>query len=122
VTIEELRERCTLWQKRLRLQDWDVIVEFERQVSLSKPHRCAENEYMWSLKRSKISLIDPVDAAAPGWFRPIDPELSLVHELLHLHFAPFEEEAGSDKQADQELAIEMIAEALVALDRAGAQA
>jgi hypothetical protein len=115
--IEALRDRCRYWQKVLRLQDWDVLVEYKRHVELSESARCAETEYMWTLKCAKIALIDPVDRDSLTWFKPVDSETSLVHELIHLHFAPFEAAKGSDQLADQELAIEMIAEALVKLDR-----
>ena len=116
--IEELRDRCAVWQQRLRLQDWDVSVEFKRLVDLERNTRAAECEYMWILKVAKISLVDPVDASHTShWLKQVDQEKSLVHELLHLHFAPFQAAKDSDAEADQELAIEMIAEALVALDR-----
>jgi hypothetical protein len=44
-------------------------------------------------------------------------EKTLVHELLHLHFAPFAAPDGTPEDTAQEQAIDLIAKALVAEHR-----
>ena len=120
--FEELQALCAVWQERLRLQDWDVTVSLKRhrEMSLRDSHACCE----WQLlkRRALIQIEAPEDALqANDWAHSAtDHELSLVHELLHLHFAPFSAKTGTAKDTAQELAIHRISLALVAAYRVGA--
>ncbi len=67
-------------------------------------------------KTAVIRVLDPLDYS-PNAAWPQDMERVLVHELLHLHFAPFEAENGTPEDVLQEQAIDCIATGLVALDR-----
>jgi hypothetical protein len=104
------------WQKALRLQDWEVKIGLYREKSMGMDASEALNSYHMGLKRSLIQVRDLTDHANDDF--PADPEASIVHELLHLHFAPFHARNGL-ANTFQEQAIEVLAQCLVALKRKG---
>lgn len=104
-----LASEVELWKKILRLQDWDTKVEIVRASSLNEGSQ-GQCSWVLSRKEAKISLLDPIDYNCKLW--PQDHEVTLVHELLHLHFAHVEEASNYDEQA-----IVAISQALVKLRR-----
>lgn len=106
MTLAEITECCQCWQQKLRLQDWDVSIQLVRQYEI--PGCFGDCTYAVQTKSAKIRLVvqDDVDPEAPF------PELehTLVHELLHLHFAPFWDDS---RMVELEQAINLIAGALV---------
>ncbi|MEW6044997.1 MAG: hypothetical protein AB1609_00710 [Bacillota bacterium] len=112
---DELTEKCRLWQRRLRLQDWDIVTKIVRADDM---HSDGQGECMWVIERKEaiIKLLDPVDYSPRSPFEQ-DHERTLVHELLHLHFAPFTAKDGTPEDVAQEQAIQCLAKALVALAR-----
>lgn len=115
LTQEQLEERLIWWQKVLRLQDWCVKVRLARERDFCHP---AQGESEWVLQ-TKVAIIRVLDSAdySPYCILPQDMEKTLVHELLHLHFAPFNTEKGTAEDVAQEQAIDCIATGLVALCR-----
>lgn len=111
----ELEAACRYWQELLRLQHWDVVVRLARQYEMDAGN---QGECEWNL-RKRMALIKVLDAADwdPRTPWPQDQEQTLVHELLHLHFAPFRAEQGTAEDTAQEQAIDAIARALVELKR-----
>lgn len=103
---------CAKWQEILRLQDWDVKTGIFRSRDMTLG---GEGECEWNLERkmASIRLMNPIDYPE-GAMIPMDMENTLVHELLHLHFAPFFSE---DKSIEQEQAINAITDGLVKLSR-----
>lgn len=100
------------WQPALRLQHWTITVEYKRRLGAS-----AQNRYMMLSLKSKIEIIDPIDYDADFCNEPQDVERSLVHELLHLHFAPISPDNDSPGHLHEEQAVESLARAFVALKR-----
>lgn len=78
---EQLEEACERWQSALRLRDWDVEVRIVRGLE-----RTGSVTYDVGLRCAIISLLDPQDYPADA-IQEQDHERTLVHELLHLHFA-----------------------------------
>lgn len=112
---------CEEWQAVLGLSQWDVFVKIVRGNGLHLPHDL-QGSCEWALRRHEaiIKLMDPVDYD-PEFCRPLDMEVTLVHELLHLHFAPFDHsEKGSPDDIATEQVIHHLSEALVRLKRAKA--
>lgn len=114
MNLENLQQILLEWQRILKLLDWDISVKVV-------PHREAEEAWgnvRWNLdeKFADIKLLDPADQS--GGMRPYNVEETLVHELLHLHFAPFDATTGTHEQRFQEQAINAIARALVNLKNA----
>lgn len=118
LTQEQLEALCREWQGILRLQDWDVKPEIVRRHEMSVPERDGECVYVLQQKKAHIQVVTADDTLPSPW--PLDQEQILVHELLHLHFAPFmpaSDEGLRYETAEQ--AIDQIAEALVRLKRNG---
>jgi hypothetical protein len=116
LTDSDLAGLADKWQKILWLRDWEVKVRFARHfdlpdgkdahVTFSRPHRTAS-----------IRILDSQDYD-PGWTNfPEDPEASLVHELLHLHFAVFDEDFGSEMIKREEVVVNALEKAFVRLAR-----
>ncbi len=115
---EEAERLCAEWKRTLRLEDWDIAVRIARgnglDLSAGNQGCCS-----WTLSRREatVKLMAPVDYDKDCIF-PQDMEATLVHELLHLHFAPFAaKEDGSPEDVAQEQAIHALSLALVALKR-----
>lgn len=116
-TEEELRTLCAEWQKVLRLQDWEATVTYARYWEFDGSY-VGRNGYLLSSKTADIKLLDPLDHGNPNFIEKADTEVDLVHELVHLHFAPFmSDEKNSPIHTAQEQAIDLLAKALVSLKR-----
>ena len=73
------------WQQLLGLQNWDIRLDVCRKSSL-EPGCWANCTFRNSMEQAEIDLLDPVDYALEAMGFEINPEESLVHELLHLMF------------------------------------
>lgn len=102
------------WQPRLGLADWDVVVKLRRIFDLNRSDVAGQCNWTLSNKTALVGVLDPNDYDS-DYVRPHDVEKTLVHELLHLHFAPFCEIGAETYQHEQ--AIEAIARALVGVKR-----
>jgi hypothetical protein len=81
LTIEQLETACAEWQRRLRLQDWDIDIEICRHWDLEPQAQCTISQ---ELKHATIRIKEVNDmqcnSKAYG-----DMEHNLLHELLHIH-------------------------------------
>lgn len=110
---DELKSRLAEWQKILRLQDWIIDVSICRERDMRLSDNCGECEWNLYKKMAWIRILDPVDYP-PDSMKPQDMELTLVHELLHLHLAPLDDDK---KDIAIEQAIEAISGGLVDVHR-----
>lgn len=118
---EELMAACKEWQKILRLQDWIVSASIERGRDMRMEETQGECSWVIQTKLAKIRVLDPLDYP-PGSMIEQDMEQTLVHELLHLHHAPFDDfDCDTLENTTMEQAIDSIAMALVNLKREGKQ-
>lgn len=117
LTEQELKEKCLEWQKILNLQDWDIKPGIYRNSRFETVGSQAECNWVLKKKMATIRIVDPVDYPNNiQW--PQDMEQSLVHELVHLHIAPFDEsKSGSLEEIMMEQATDLIAKAMVKLKR-----
>lgn len=115
MTEEEARERCAYWQRVLRLQDWEIEVNVARAYHM-RLDGLAECHWQIKKRMAVINLQDPIDFD-PGWLGDRDMELSLVHELLHLHLAPWSPQEGTEDDVFEEQAIHAMSKAFVELER-----
>tara|TARA_R110000868_G_scaffold24258_3_gene96132 strand:- start:984 stop:1349 length:366 start_codon:yes stop_codon:yes gene_type:complete len=83
MTSKQLNAALTKWQKRLRIQDWDIELEVvDRSTIIDK----ADSDVLGACqcfdtkKRAQILLLRPEDIK-PG---EDNIEVILVHELLHV--------------------------------------
>lgn len=67
------------WQSRLLLEDWRIRIDWEPRLPDSVRGRC-----FWEGQlRDAMILINPDG----GWTKDYPVERTVIHELLHLHFA-----------------------------------
>lgn len=116
LTEDQLRGKCAEWQKILRLQDWIITLRITRQRDMNLKGN-AEIEATLPKRMATIRILDPVDYP-DGLAEPQDMELSLVHELLHIHLFPlFADREEEMRMIAEEQAIEAISRGLIALNR-----
>lgn len=113
--LEELLKK---WQVILKLQDWDIKIRWAKHYDLDSD---TKGQCRWVLgkKCASIRILEPEDFdPAIQWGQ--DPECTVVHELLHLHYGPLElgDHFEGLKEAMLEQAVCAISEALVERDRA----
>lgn len=116
-TQEALSACCEKWQKILRLQDWDVLCVLVSHHEDLSEHALGDCMTCIELKKAHVRVLHP-DATPKGWDGKIceDQERILVHELLHIHFSPFEPaDRESLDYAMWEQSIDVLARVLVGL-------
>jgi hypothetical protein len=117
LTEEELQQKLVYWQKKLKLDNWEVVAKIVRGRNLSDSNNSGEVDYYMTTGYAIISLLDPLDYPDDAEW-PYDMEKVLVHELCHLHgcyFRPEDEETLNF--AEWERANETFARILVDMDR-----
>ena len=117
-----LKESIAYWQGVLRLQDWNVRLLVVRRHDMCVKGAIGCSDCATDHKDANIEVCAPEDlytynARFNG--EELDYEITLVHELLHLHFAPFMADEVQDAHSNtaQELAINTLARSLVKLER-----
>ena len=123
LTIENAQRECAFWQAALRLQDWDVKLAIVRQGDLGGGTLgdCQPSSFK---RQARIRLLDSRDLEGQGfWFdgECWDWEITLVHELLHLHLHDVVKDWSRPRGVAGERAIDPIAKALVRLRRSSAE-
>jgi len=113
VTDEQVHDWLHIWQKRLRLEDWKVDVKIVRIWELEQG---TLGHIDWSIphKTATIKVLNPADYELPKDKIPADMELSIVHELVHLHLSVLPLNKSSRNAEEQ--VVSMIADALVSLE------
>lgn len=85
LTEEEVRQAARYWQNKLRLNDWLIKAYVIRGEDMIDKQTEAYVLYNLNKKHADIYILHPDDATDD---EPHDMEALIVHELLHLHFAP----------------------------------
>ena len=116
LTLADVTDMVARWQRRLELQDWYVEVRFGRARELEGDWHAGLCTYELSQRWAKLTLREPGDYP-PNATVPEDTERTVIHELLHLHFAPFHAKDGTPADVAQEQAINAISRAFVSLAR-----
>lgn len=112
--MHELHTQLAYWQQMLYLQDWTISLQVVRQWDMGDNCSVAQCEWYLQRKDACIKVLHPDDL--PGVKsrflngEECDYDISLVHELLHLHFAPFHTEK---EDIAQEQAINAISRGIV---------
>ena len=107
-------ERLWVWQKRLKLEDWNISLKVSRAAEL-KPKTLGNIHWDADKKSATIRVLDPVDYDLPMDKMLADIEFTVVHELIHLELASLPRSDASRR--DEEFAVNRIADALLKLDR-----
>ena len=111
-------ERLWVWQKRLNLQDWNVSVLMSRASEL-KPKTLGNIHWDMDKKSAVIRVLDPSDYKLPFQEMLRDMEFTVVHELIHLNFAPVvsDLQRSDANRREEEHAVNHMADALLKLER-----
>ncbi len=103
-----LQTECKGWQKKLRLQDWNVRVHLVRLNEMPDREAIGAIFPVPERKDARMLLLSPMDAPllAGGFMggEELNYGLTIIHELLHLHTCMFtsnqtEAEAVAEEQA-----------------------
>ena len=80
-------ERLWVWQRRLNLEDWKIALVMARTADL-RPKTLGNIHWDLEKKAAILHVLDPADYRLP-WSEMLDDiEFTVVHELIHLGFAP----------------------------------
>ena len=109
-----VNQKLWLWQKRLRLQDWKITIKMAHRSDL-KPKTLGNVHWDTNAKTATIRVMHPEDYDMP--FNEIldDLEVTVVHELVHLHLASLPR-SESTKGAEEQ-AVNLLSDALITLER-----
>lgn len=114
---EMLQAECLLWQQRLRLQDWNVQVKLCRLNEISGGDALANITHYEERKDAVMRLLAPMDIPLVKeeflGCEASNYDLSIVHELLHLHLIPLSDYNNPAKRVAEEQAINAISRCLV---------
>lgn len=112
-----MQRECRIWQKRLRLQDWNVQVRIVRLNAMPDKDAIGVIYPVLERKDAVLCLLSPGDAAllSDGFQNreEYNYDLTLVHELLHLHMAPFTEKNTEYQTVQEEIAVNAISRCLL---------
>jgi hypothetical protein len=108
-------EKLAVWRQRLKLENWKISAVMTPLSDLA-PKTLGGIRWDKPKKSAVIFVLNPADYRLP--FREMldDMELTIVHELVHLELATASHHEAS--RSVEEHAVNGIAEALLALDRA----
>ena len=104
---QNLQKLTSKWQQRLRLQDWDIHVQFAHLLEMSQPDRVGEIATNPEHREAFIKILYPTEW--PQGYQGLNVENILIHELLHIYTNAF---AREDRNDAEEVAINMITFAL----------
>jgi len=91
MSSQKLNRLLHLWQKRLRLLDWNITVVLVPQEEI--PGEEGHNDWTDEEMSSRIRIIDVPDEGKVEAF--------LVHELIHLRLADWEVETYGDPKLER---------------------
>ena len=102
-----MKKKLKYWQKRLRLQDWDITIKKAKPKRLEIKGAVGRVEYSVDSKVATILISEKLKSKK-------EIERTIIHELLHLHLAPISQFCEGDcYETFEEQAIESITKALL---------
>ena len=116
LTQQNLETQCTYWQGILRLQDWDIQLTIKRMKDMGD-RQMGSCVVVESMREARLDILDPRDYDAQAFiFKDAWTwEITLIHELLHLHLNDCDIEWKGAAGTAGERAIDHIAKALYKL-------
>lgn len=112
MTKTKLNQLLSKWAPRLRLDDWNIVIRFATTDERKAGEWSALCTPYATLKEAEIVVVQPRYLTDDA-----DPEVLVVHELLHLHMVPFRTKSGSLLEVAEENLVHALSTLLVALDR-----
>ena len=109
-----LTQKLFLWQKRLKLEDWNITFKLVRLTEL-KPKTLGNIHWDSDVKKANMSILNPVDYKLSFPDALKDMEFTIVHELVHLQLSSLPRNEAS--RSAEEKAVNTLTDALLHLDR-----
>jgi len=109
-----LSQRLFIWQKRLKLEDWNITFKLVHLTEL-KPKTLGNIHWDSDLKKANMNILCPADYKLPFPDALKDMEYTIVHELVHLQLSSLPRNEAS--RSAEEKAVNTLTEALLNLDR-----
>jgi hypothetical protein len=109
-----LTQKLFLWQKRLKLEDWNISFKLVRLGEL-KPKTLGNIHWDSDLKKANMNILTPVDYKLTFLEALKDMEFTIVHELVHLQLSSLPRNEAS--RSAEEKAVNTLTDALLHLDR-----
>ena len=107
MTDKQLIKLCSFWQKELRLQDWNITVEFEDEFHSES--QLGETTVSAPWYDATVSIKEGMSAE--------QTELTLIHELIHIRFGGLQFDESSIQHLWLEQGIEALARLLYKIYR-----
>jgi hypothetical protein len=114
-----LKQRLTLWQDRLNLQDWKISIIQSHPGNL-RPGTLGNIHWDADRQTAVIRVLDASDYQRPMSAALKDMEFTVVHELVHLDLSSLTRNFKSrseESYSGEEQAVNRMADALLQLDR-----
>lgn len=111
-----LQKECELWQKKLYLQDWNIEVKLCRLNEM--PHDALAAIQHWEERKdARMYLLAPCDIPLVQdkflGTEAANYDISIVHELLHLHLLPLSDYENEPKRIAEEQTVNLLSRAFV---------
>jgi hypothetical protein len=103
-----------VWQERLNLTDWDVRVQLVHPNKL-EPKTLGNIHWDTNTKKATIDVLSSYDYTLPVPEMLDDMELTVVHELVHLHLAILPRTEATRR--NEEYVVNQISRALLNLSK-----
>jgi hypothetical protein len=116
----DLEALLAKWKPILRVSDWEIKIKWVKQYAMGNNDADGTCCHTAAAKAAVIKILEPEDFD-PGsglWLQ--DVEDTVVHEMLHLHFAALPRHEGTDHIVFEQ-AIVSLTSALLDRDRAPKQ-
>lgn len=99
---QALDRAVALWQKRLRLQDWDITASVIRAADFGRFGMCGACDPDVRNMEVEVMLLDPADYDEHYLDPNYDMEETLVHEMLHIKMARLVKQLPEGTSDDEE--------------------
>src|SRR6478672_9823749 len=109
-----LTQRLFIWQKRLKLEDWNITFKLVHLSDL-KPKTLGNIHWYSDVKKANMSILCPADYKMSFPDALKDMEFTIVHELVHLQLSSLPRNEAS--RSAEEKAVNTLTDALLNLDR-----
>ncbi len=109
-----LNQKLFIWQKRLKLEHWNITVKLVRPGEL-KPKTLGNIHWDADTRSAAIKVLSPLDYRMEFTEAIKDMEFTVVHELVHLQLSSLPRNEAS--RSAEEKAVNTITQALLDLDR-----